>query len=326
MNHIVAGLIALAMTLIASGARAGEWSSAHHRTHPLVGTIWSAADRVTLSREDLAARLAAADYVVLGEIHPNPDHHRLQAWAIDAMAARGRKPSVAFEMIPASMAGALATHRRDRPDDTAGLGKALMWEKRGWPDWSIYEPIAVAAVRHGLPLLAGNLDRATTRAVARKGLEALSAQDRKRLDIGQPLAARIKDALLDVLADSHCGLLPKTALEPMVLVQRARDGAMAAALLDAAKTSDGAVLITGAGHGRNDWAVPAVIRRLQPGAKILSVAFMEVEPGAEDPADYLPPSADATSVYDVLFFTPRSEIRDHCAELKEKWGKKSKSN
>ena len=324
MKHIVVGLFALLTISIVPDVTAREWKSEYDRAHPLVGVIWSVADNTRISEEDLARRLGEADFALLGEVHTNADHHLLQAWAIDMMAERGRKPAVVLEMVPASMAGDLEKHLRERPNDTAGLGEALKWNKRSWPDWSIYEPIAKSAAGHGLTMLAGDLDREKTRTIARKGVGVLSGDEQERLHLAKPLQADIKDALLDVLATSHCGLMPKQALDPMVVVQRARDGAMAAAMLAAAKTNDGSVLIAGAGHGRNDWAVPAVIRRQLPDAKVLSIAFMETDPKGKEPADYLPKSPSAAPVYDILYFTPRSENKDHCAELKKRFGKKKK--
>lgn len=326
MRNIVAGLIGLLTISIASEVSAREWLSQHNNTHPLVGVIWSVGDKTRISEDELAKRLGAADFALLGETHPNADHHLLQAWAIDMMAAKGRKPGVVFEMIPTSMAGDLEKHLRERPNDTAGLGKTLKWKDRSWPDWSIYEPIAKSATGHGLPILAGNLDLETIRTMSRKGLDVLSADEQKRLALQQPLPKEVNDALLDVLAESHCGMMPKKHLGPMVTVQRARDGAMAAALLEASATNDGSVLIAGAGHGRNDWAVPALIRSQRPDAKVLTIAFMEAVPDASEPADYLPDSPTAAPVYDILYFTPRAEVRDHCAELKKHFEKKKKSN
>jgi uncharacterized iron-regulated protein len=36
---------------------------------------------------------------MLGEIHPNPDHHVLQAEFLGHMVGKGRKPAVVFEMV-----------------------------------------------------------------------------------------------------------------------------------------------------------------------------------------------------------------------------------
>ncbi|HSG94176.1 MAG TPA: ChaN family lipoprotein, partial [Afifellaceae bacterium] len=149
------------MTILASPAPAFEWpdwQSPHFRDHPLAGTIW----RGDGSRSDgtaLSGAVLAADYVLLGEIHTNPDHHLIQAMLIDGLVAKGRRPAVVFEMIPAGLQTKLDEHLAANPDDAAGLGAALEWEKRGWPAWSMYRPVAEASLAAGLAIKAGDLDR-----------------------------------------------------------------------------------------------------------------------------------------------------------------------
>src|SRR5690606_32486139 len=117
------------------------------------------------------------------------------------------------------------------------------------------------------------------------------------------------------LKDSHCGLLPDKALLPMLTVQRARDGAMAAALAEASGR-DPALLIAGAGHTRTDYAVPALLRAREPDAAIVSIGMMEVADGKPTLADY-GISAATPAPYDVVLFTPRADIADPCAGMAE---------
>lgn len=321
MTRMLVGLFALLATVAAALADTEPWTSQHHRDHPLVGQIWSVGDGTTVSRSELAERIRMAEFLLLGEIHPNPDHHRLQAWAVEAATQKDRSPAVVFEMIPFSKQASLDAHLKSRPRDAAGLGDALDWKKSGWPAWTLYQPIAEAALRNGLPILAGNLDRSTTRQVAKSGSKALSEEQRQRYGIDEPLDKKITTLMDKNLADSHCGLLPKRALAPMAVVQRSRDGAMAATMLDAARDHGAAILVAGSGHVRRDWAVPAIIERSRTNANILTIAFMEVLPDWKSPSDYLPESPLETPVYDFLYFTPRSEIKDYCAELKKQFGK-----
>ena len=75
------------------------WQSPHFRDHPLVGRLYAPMDARFLSEADALDRLAEARYVLLGEKHDNPDHHRLQARFVEGLIERGRRPAVAFEMI-----------------------------------------------------------------------------------------------------------------------------------------------------------------------------------------------------------------------------------
>ena len=60
--------------------------------HPLAGRIWDVGARAYLSEDELVAKLTAATYVLLGEVHDNREHHRLQAQMLDRLVKAGRKP------------------------------------------------------------------------------------------------------------------------------------------------------------------------------------------------------------------------------------------
>src|SRR5207244_982982 len=119
------------------------------------------------------ARLAEARYVLLGEKHDNPDHHVLQARIIRALAAAGRRPTVALEMFTPAQTGALARYLAAHPRAAAGIGEAVNWKASGWPTWEMYEPIAQAALDAGLTIEPANLDDDRVRAVGRQGAAAL---------------------------------------------------------------------------------------------------------------------------------------------------------
>jgi len=312
----------------ASAFELPDWASEHYRSHPLAGSVWRG-DGSEADLDEVAGAAATADYVLVGETHPNPDHHRLQAKFIRALLVSGRRPAVVFEMVPAGLQTALDAYVRDNPSDAAGLGAALDWEARGWPAWEIYQPIAEAALEAGLPMRAGDLDREVIRTIGRQGAAALDQPDRERLGLDVPLSADHEADLLENLRVSHCDLLPEQMLKPMLTVQRARDGALAAAMIDAVSNdagTDGAVLIAGAGHTRTDWAAPAVLDRLAPGAKVVSIGLIEVEDGQNAFADYADAPDAPEARYDFVIFTPRSEVKDHCAELGERFANPAKSD
>lgn len=298
-----------------------KWLSPHFKDHPLVGTIWSGNGRRTEWAE-LEDAAAASRFVLAGEIHSNPDHHILQANLLDAMIGAGRTPALVFEMIPAVYQAKLDDFLASSPADAADLGAALDWEERGWPQWSIYQPVADRAVASGLPVLAGDLDRETIRTIGRQGRAALTGDQQERLAVQGELPAELATRLNGILQESHCNLLPEQAIGPMMLVQRARDGSLAAALSDAVRAgSDGALLIAGAGHVRRDLAVPRILEAKRPDDKILALAFVEVSESLTEARDY-----GMLDLYDFIVFTPRADLTDHCAELAEQMkGKRDSS-
>ncbi len=282
-----------------------EWQAPLGRAHALTGTIWDVRAAAPISRETLIARLAARRYVLLGEKHDNPDHHRLQAWTLAALVAAGRRPAVAFEMFRADQADAIARHLATSPEDARGLGDALQWAQSGWPAWSMYEPIVEVALRGKLALVAANPSAAATAALRRGGVGALDPGEATRLGLDRPLADDVRQRLATEIRDAHCGHGPDRIVESFILVQRARDAHMAAAMRAAA--ADGAVLIAGAGHVRRDLGVP----RMLPDAETASVAFIEVR------ADMTAPPALAV---DYVWLTPRVDDRDPCERFKKELG------
>ena len=93
----------------------------------------------------LVDRLRRGRFVLLGEKHDNPDHHRLQAWLLRALIAAGRRPKLGFEMFTADDAPAIARQLAAHPTDAVGLAEAVNWQRSGWPDWAMYQQIAEAA-------------------------------------------------------------------------------------------------------------------------------------------------------------------------------------
>lgn len=308
-------LLLVLVALAACGSPQYEWQHQAVRAHPLVGGIWDPAAGRYLSEEELAKRLAAADFVILGEKHDNADHHRLQARLLRAMAAAGRRPVVGFEMLTADQGAALARHLKERPEDAAGLGDAVGWKERGWPPWALYRPVAEAALENGLRLVAAGLAPDLAMAVGREGFGVLDAALVARTGLDRPLEAAIEAAMRDELRLSHCDKLPPAMLPAMVRVQRARDAVMADTLARAAG-ADGGVLITGAGHARRDWGTPAYLARLRPEATRFALAFIEVERKWRTPRAYAGHYGTTALPFDAVVFTSRVDTKDPCLKFK----------
>lgn len=332
MSHLATHLTRLALlfaslALITAASAAGDassqpwknWKTSLQADHVLAGRVWSARSKAFVPPVQLAETLAAADFVLIGEIHDNADHHRLQAWLIAAVAKR-RKPAVVMEMIGLDQADALDRYLAREAADASGLGAALNWSKRGWPPWSIYQPIAETALAAGLAIRPGDIPRSKLRQVGREGLEAIEASRRQRLKLDEPLGTALASALREELAASHCGLLPESALPSMSNVQRLRDAVLADSLIDAGKTA-GAVLIAGNGHVRTDRAVPWYVARRLPKARVVSVMLVELDDETKRPEDGLLTGPDGVAAADFLWFTPRHEREDPCERLRKRFAK-----
>ena len=208
----------------------GAWQAPRGREHPLVGRIWDTQARRFVTREDVVAGLTGARYVLLGERHDHPDHHRVQAALVRALLAAGRRPAVVFEMFTADDSAGDRPPPRRRASRRRRAGRrrrldALAAGRTGpttspsrRPRWTPACRSSPATWRH--PPRERWL--AATAARSRDGLAARYALDRPLPDGGQA-------ALTSEILEAHCGHIPADRMDGMVLAQRARDAALAEA-------------------------------------------------------------------------------------------------
>lgn len=317
---IVSLLAGLWLVGCASGAPDGGWTSAPEADHAdseLAGRIWDVAAARTLAEGDLITRLASVNFVLLGEKHDNADHHRLQAQVLTELAGRGRRPAVVFEMFPVEVSEDLAwVQGRDRVDQE-DIRRAVRWDSLGWPDWSLYEPVVTAALDARMPIVAADLPRDQVRRLRAEGLAALSPDEARMLGLTAPFPADQEAALEDEIREAHCGYLPEPLAVRLAGTQRARDAHLAMILDRAAYNADGGVLIAGAGHVRNDRAVPFYLRRRQPEATLAVLAWLEADEGSADIASQLRERFGDRVPFDYVWFTPPVNREDPCEKYRE---------
>ncbi|MEP1209092.1 MAG: ChaN family lipoprotein [Rhizobiaceae bacterium] len=326
-----------------------SWQSTHYADHPLVGQVYNAKGKLVPAGQ-IVRQARLTRYVLLGEQHDNPDHHVIQANIIGALAGERHRPAVVFEMVPQRLAVEISKYDLAKDPQLDDFAKRLQWEERGWYSWDIYRPIALAAARNNLPMVAGNLNRDTTRLISKKGLSALDSDKQTTYGLTTPLSPPLKDQLLEELRDSHCNLLPEKTLPAMVKVQRARDGSLADAMIRASRKF-GSILIAGNGHVRKDRAVPMILRQRLPGSQVVSlgqlsgdqgqqsreikvriptshnlaIAIIEVSPDRRSFADYELTGKSGEAQYDYVIFTPKFDTTDHCAAMREQFEKMKKT-
>ena len=314
-----AGAVVLWMLLagLAPGASPEEpWQAPLQQDHALVGRIWDVAAGAFIASAALVDRLRRGRFVLLGEKHDNPVHHRLQVWLLHALIAAGRRPAVGFEMFTVADAPAIAQQLAAHPTDAVGLAEAVNWQRSGWPDWAMYRAIAEAALQANLPIVATNLSPAMVRALGQGGAEALDATLAARLALDRPLAADTQTAMAEEIRQAHCGYASEQQINAMLLVQRARDAQMTESLA-AAGQQDGAVLIAGAGHVRRDYGIPTYLASKVPTASVISVAFLEVSQDLVEPTVYATRFDCPTLPFDYIWFTPRVDDQDPCAAFEK---------
>jgi uncharacterized iron-regulated protein len=303
--------VAASASPVPSTQPANEWQEKTLVDHPLVGRIYRPTPGVFATRRDLEQALRRARFVLLGEKHDHRDHHRLQAELLSEIIPLRRDLAVAFEMLDVDQQPAVDRYLSAHPSEVDGLAQAVNWDASGWPPWPIYRPVFAVAHRGHARIVAANLSRESTSAIARGGEASLAAPL-------PPLSSAGLRALEEDMRESHCGLLPESMLPGMALAQRARDLTIAQRMREADR-GDGVVLCAGAGHVRRDRGVPVYLGAAGV-AGVISIAFLEVVRGESDPHTYLSDAEPDVAPFDFVWFTPRVDEKDPCEELRHPHG------
>lgn len=295
--------------------------------HPLVGKIWDVKQQSFIDQESLVERLLASEYVLLGERHDNLVHHQHQTWFIETLAKKKQQASVAFEMIDNYQGARLSNQTITSVDQ---LIDVLNSSKSNWQYELRYKPVFAAALEAGFRIDAANLNSLRLMHTVKQGEEKLPGVYRQML-VKTPFSDQQYNALQLEINQAHCNMLPEESSRRMALGQRLRDAIMAHSLLKS--KADHKVLIAGMGHVRNDRAVPLYLQtslnathlNVNAGdSRILSVGFIEVDTGLNNPPDYTEYWGDKTLPFDIVWFTPQVERVDSCEELRKHLEKKSK--
>lgn len=210
-------------------------------------------------------------FLLLGEVHDNPDGHARRLQDLKARIEQGWRPALAMEQFDLDRTNDLSEAQRTCPDAACVIQRA---GGASW-DWALYRPLIDLALQYRLPLVAANLSRGDARQVVREGWDAVFSTD-VRTAFGWPGAwtpavARAQEAEVQ---RGHCNLTPARLLPGLALAQAARDVGMAQAMWP--YRARGVVLVAGNGHVRSDVGVPYWLRqRGAVAADVRSVAYLE---------------------------------------------------
>ena len=183
--------------------------------------------------------LLPADILLLGEQHDAPEHQVWEKDTVQWLAKRGELAALVMEMAEHGR----STQGLAADASAAAVQKALYWNDAAWP-WAAYGPVAMAAVRAGVPVLGGNLPR--------KQLNATTSDT--ALDAQLPAAAWQRQQ--QAVREGHCDLLPEKMLPGMVRVQIARDRQLARTAAAAVQHGKVVLLVAGVGHVQRTLGVP----------------------------------------------------------------------
>ena len=122
--------------------------------------------------EAMAADLAKADVVFVGEQHDDPNTHRLELAVLEALARRGRPVVVSLEMFERDVQEPLEHFLMGHMDEAEFLKGA-----RPWPRYATdYKPLVDFAIARNWSVIAANVPRPIASEVAKGGLDVLQSK------------------------------------------------------------------------------------------------------------------------------------------------------
>lgn len=197
----------LAPLLFATALAALAWqvprqASAAADACPAVGSWLEPGSGAEIAWPELIEQMAGKQVVLLGESHPEAEHHRWQLQVLSALQARRPDLAVGFEMLPRATQQALARWQSGELD-VVGFLDAVDWQTSWGYDPALYLPLFHFVRMHRLPAVALNVDRGLIRQVSADGWDAVP--EAMREGVGDPAAASdaYRRALAEVFAEKR---------------------------------------------------------------------------------------------------------------------------
>lgn len=228
------------------------------------GTIVDHRDGSTVSFDAMIDRLSTASAVYVGELHDQAHHHAFQAKVLEALYAkwRGKRVALGLEMFYRPFQPGLDAYVRGEIDEKEMLEKTD-WDNRWRNYWEAYAPMIRFCREHRITVLALNAPAEVTRTANKKGLAALSPEQKAMLpplDLDNAAhRAHFKEAL-----GSHGGQMAPAMFEGMYrayLIWDSVMGATAASFLARNGPDAHVVVVAGDAHIGDRVGIPEHVRK-----------------------------------------------------------------
>ncbi|HKJ88012.1 MAG TPA: ChaN family lipoprotein [Gammaproteobacteria bacterium] len=240
-------------------------------------SIFRLADGKRVPFSSMMDDLSGADIVLVGEEHDSHANHRAQQQVIAALLGRGLV-AVGMESFPSTRQDALDAWWRGRNETFPDFLDRVDWFRVWGLSPALYRPILATVRMNRVPLYGINVPRSWIDVVARKGLEGLDRDQRRRIGPVAPPPPAYRKALRESLASHHGGPGEKGFIQAQITW----DAAMAGGLLKAKREHPRAVVvgIVGKGHVEGGYGIPRQVRTRNGDLKVRTV--LPFAPEAED--------------------------------------------
>jgi uncharacterized iron-regulated protein len=238
--------------------------------------------------EAMLADIVAADIVLIGEQHDDPNTHRLEAAVLQGLLRRGRPVTVSLEMFERDVQTELDDYLAGRKTEEQFLSAS-----RPWPRYATdYRPLVEMARAHGWGVIASNVPRKYASLVAKGGLEALKTlSDAERAFVAKDIQCPLDnyyDRFSQVMnqhpvpgADKQAEDERRATTERYYFAQCIKDETMAESIVAAVQKLEGKpgtiVHYNGAFHTDFGAGVAERVRRRLPDRRIALITMLPVE-------------------------------------------------
>ena len=283
--------------LLLAGTLAASQSYVPERVYDTKAGAW-------VDFEVMAAAVAGADAIFVGEQHNDPNTHLLERALLESLARRRADIAVSLEMFERDTQAALDAYLAGTLDEAAFLK-----DSRPWPRYQTdYKPLVEFAREKGWPVIAANVPRPLASGVAKQGLASLEALAPEQKPWISAEMQCPKDAYFDrfsaTMGGHPAGDGPDAVAKQQAMVERyyysqcLKDEVMGESVARAAKgPGEGPLVVHYNGAFHSDFALGAAERaaRRMPGSRIAVISMLPVAsldgltPAGEDlkRADYL---------------------------------------
>lgn len=222
---------------------------------PSLDVVLDARTGAAISPAEVAARLAKARLVFLGESHTNAEFHRVQLQVIRELVRAGRKVLVGLEMYPATEQAALDLWNAGTISEADFVEKSDWYRSWGY-HWDYYRDVFLFCREAKATLHAVNVPRELVSDVRKKGFDGLTAEQKAllppRIDIENADHLRLLKAFFGDEGGMHSASMPDAMWQGMIRAQCTWDAAMAwnaVKALEKAKDPNAVmVVLIGSGH------------------------------------------------------------------------------
>lgn len=283
-----------------------QTSTPNSATTASVAPVWRVVDTRTGADRPfgrMVARLADTHAVFVGELHDDPQTHRVEEQILIALHRRWRQRTVlAMEMFERDQQTALDRYLDNLVDEATFLKSTTVW--KNYP--TDYRPMVEYCRSHRIPVVASNAPVAAVRKVGREGVAALDSLPLKeRMEVAAATMAPMGDTYQRRFFETMQGMGQHgpggdTMLRRIYEAQCVRDDTMAESVARALAGDRRVVHVNGSFHSDAGLGTVARLRWRQPiGVDIAVVKVVPVK-GDIRRADPRPMAGEA----DWLVFVP----------------------